>query len=219
MNILNQFFNKIYVITSYPTQNRLNDLVFFFNNECIQYELIVAPKKKYFGDYNDEKLWLGKGNFSLLSANESIFLKESFVKSNTFCVLEDDVFFDLKYKEKLNMFFEYLPNTWNILNLGYHKNTFLNKKIDNNSQLYLKLTNNEEIVGTHFMSYKKDVVPFILEKLDSNGYPMDWFLTKTIYSNFNTYTCTDKIFYARSFRETENDKFEFYKKYKSEISL
>lgn len=217
MNILNKLFDKIYIISSFSTQNRITNLIQFLNINDVKYEYVIAPKKKYFNDYNEEKLWLGKGAFSLLSANESIFLKENYTKSNSFCILEDDVWFDSNYKEKLDVFFKSLPNDWDVLNLGYHKNTPLNEKIDTIQQPYYKLNTNEEIVGTHFVAYKNNVVSYLLDNIESNMYPMDWFLTKSIYSNFNTYTCTDKIFYACSYRDYESDKNELYKQYKSEI--
>jgi hypothetical protein len=217
MNILNRFFDKIYVISSFSTQNRITNLIQFLNTNDVKYEFVIAPKKKYFDDYNQENLWLGKGAFSLLSVNESIFLKEFYIKSKSFCILEDDIWFDSNYKEKLNVFFERLPNSWDVLNLGYHKNTPLNQKFDASPLPYYKLNADEEIVGTHFVAYKNNVVQYILDKIEHNGYPMDWFLSKAIYPNFNTYTCTDKIFYASSYREYESDKSEFYKKYKSQI--
>lgn len=214
MNILNQFFKKIYVISSYPTQNRLNDLIPFLNKENIECELVISPKKKYFDDENNEGRWLGKGNFSLISANESVFLKESYLKSESFCILEDDVFFDINYKEKLNLFFKDVPNDWEILNLGYHAHTSISF---NDNLSYYKLKRDEQIVGTHFLAYKNNVINYTLEKIESEIYPIDWFLSKTIYPNFNTYTCMDKIFYASSYRECELDKSEFYKKYISRI--
>jgi len=212
MNILNKFFDKIYIITSYPTQNRLNDLISFLNTECISYELIVAPKKKYFKPDYDKTL-VNESAQSLISANESILLKEKVIQSKSFCVIEDDIYFDKNYYDKSILFFANIPSDWEILNLGYHKNTSL---LYNNT-LYYKLKQNEEIVGTHFVAYKNNVLNYMLEKIDINIYPMDWFLTKTIYSNFNTYTCIDKIFYASSYRDYESDKNEYYKKYKSEI--
>lgn len=48
MNILNQQFKKIYVISSYVTQNCLNDLHTFFDQENIDVEIVIGPKKKYF---------------------------------------------------------------------------------------------------------------------------------------------------------------------------
>lgn len=68
-----------------------------------------------------------------------------------------------------------------------------------------------------YLEKKVNVVNLLMDIIDSNIYPLDWFLTKNIYSNFNTYVCVDKIFYASSYRDYEIDKDEFYKKYKSEI--
>ena len=48
MNILNKHFNKIYIISSYSTQNRLINLIPFFAKENIDLEIVIGPKKKYF---------------------------------------------------------------------------------------------------------------------------------------------------------------------------
>lgn len=216
MNILNSFFEKIYVISSYPTQNRLNHLLLFLDKEDIQYELIISPQKKYFKDKNEDDLWIGKGAFSLLSANESIFLKEFYKKSESFCILEDDIYFDIDYKNKLTRVFKKLSNDWDILNLGFHKNTPINNKIVDGDIIY-KLQKMEEIVGAHMVVYKKNVVSFVLAELEKNKLPMDWFLTKNVYSNFNTYTCVDKIFYASSLRKAEQNLSDYYTRYESEI--
>jgi len=214
MNVLNKQFNKIYLISSYPTQNRINDVISFFIKENIECELVIAPKKKYFKpDYNITLV--NEGNQSLISANESIFLKESYLKSESFCIIEDDIFFDDDYIIKLTNLFDFLPYDWDILNLGYHEYSPINSKL-NDEKLYYKLDKNEEIVGTHIVSYKKHLVEYLLNTIDNCIYPIDWFLTRNIYSNFNTYTCCNKIFYSSSFRKNEN-KDSFYKKYKSEI--
>ena len=213
MNILNKYFNKVYVISSYATHSRLSDLLPFLDKENIQYELIIAPKKKYFKPDYDKTL-VNEGAQSLISANESIFLKESYLKSESFCILEDDIWFDINYKEKLNLFFTGMSNDWEILNLGYHSHTPISF---NDNLSYYKLKRDVEIVGTHFVAYKNNVINYTLEKIESNIFPMDWFLSKTIYPNFNTYIYTDKIFYQSSYRSYELDKNESYKKYKSEI--
>ena len=213
MNILNKHFNKVYVISSYATHSRLSDLLPFLDKENIQYELIIAPKKKYFKPDYDKTL-VNEGAQSLISANESIFLKESYLKSESFCILEDDIWFDINYKEKLNLFFTGMSNDWEILNLGYHPHTPISF---NDNLSYYKLKRDVEIVGTHFVAYKNNVINYTLEKIESNSFPMDWFLSKTICPNFNTYICTDKIFYQSSYRSYELDKNKSYKKYKSEI--
>lgn len=214
MNILNEFFNKIYVVTSYSTKNRLSELLSFLDVEKIDYELIVAPKKKYFRDYDDQNTWIGKGNFSLLSVNESILLKEYYIKSNSFCILEDDILFDISYKQKLKNVVEVLPSDWQILNLGYHAHSSI---LIENNDIFKKLKVGEYFVGTHIVGYKSNVVESLLDKIDKNTHPIDAFINNNI-SELNIYTSLDKIFYASSFRENEIDKSEFYKKYKSEIS-
>jgi len=215
MNVLNKYFNNVYVISSYTTHSRLSDLLPFLDNENIQYELIIAPKKKYFKPDYDKTL-VNEGAQSLISANESIFLKEKFNKSDTFCIIEDDVFFVDNYIDKLSILFKKLPVDWDILNLGYHEHTPINFKLNEND-VYYKLNVGEEIVGSHFIVYKQHVVQSLLDSIETCTVPMDWFLSKTICPNFSTYICTDKIFYQSSYRSYELDKNESYKKYKSEI--
>jgi hypothetical protein len=116
MNILNKYFSKIYVISSYASQNRLYDLLSFFEKEQIEFELVIGPKKKYFKqDYT--KTNNTEGVQSCISAIESILLKESFLKSETFCIMEDDVFFDDAYQSKLTNFFDKLPKDWDTMNI------------------------------------------------------------------------------------------------------
>ena len=215
MNVLNKYFNKVYVISSYATHSRLSDLLPFLDKENIKYELIISPKKKYFKpDYNITLA--NEGNQSLTSANESIFLKESYLKSDSFCVIEDDVFFVDNYIDKLSILFKKLPVDWDILNLGYHEHTPINFKLNENDVCY-KLNVGEEIVGSHFIAYKQHVVRSLLDSIETCTVPMDWFLTRNIYSNYNTSICTNKIFYSVSFRENETSS-KIYKKYKSGIN-
>lgn len=216
MNVLNKCFEKIYVISSYATQNRLNDLLPFLNKENIKYELVISPKKKYFKiDY--DKTVVNEPAQSLISVNESIFLKELYLKSDSFFVFEDDVNFDIDYIKKFDYFLNRIPKDWDIINLGYHAhNNHIHSKFSEFDVFY-KLQDKEEIVGTHAVAYKNNTISFLLNSIETSIYPMDWFLTRNVYSNFNVYTPVDKIFYASSYRDYETDKNEFYKKYKSEI--
>jgi hypothetical protein len=217
MNVLNKSFSKIYIISSYATQNRLNDLLPFLNDENISYELVISPKKKYFKDAVDDNSLMEMGSYSLLSVNESIFLKESYIKSDSFLIFEDDVSFDMNYIEKLKLFINQIPKNWDIINVGYHAhNNHLHSKFSEFDNIY-NLQDKEEIVGTHAVAYKNNTVNFILNSIETSIYPLDWFLSKNVYPNFNVYIPVDKIFYASSYRNYETDKNEFYKKYKSEI--
>ena len=135
MSILNDKFDKVFVISSHPTYNRLNNINRIFQEFDISYELIISPDKRYFDDYSliDKKnIWVGSGNKSLISANESILLKSKIEKYKSICVFEDDVFFEKNHLKMLSDFFKELNDDWQILNLGYQdvQNIIIHTLID-----------------------------------------------------------------------------------------
>lgn len=213
MNILHQQFKKLYVISSYITQNRLNDLYKFFDQENINAEIVIGPKKKYFKqDYT--KTHCSEGTQSHISATESIFLKETYLKSDTFCIMEDDALFDENYKIKFDKFFNSLPSDWEVINLGFHEYTNLN--VDYNSPYY-KLKKDQRICGAHIVAYKNHTVPFIRDVIEKCIWPWDWFLNDEVYPYFTTYVPTEHIVYGASFRDNESTRDAFYKKYESAV--
>jgi len=211
--MLSKFTNKTYGIVSYATyEDRYSDFEKTLNNS---FELVVAPKQKYFSIDDVE---FNKGAKSLISANESIFLKEKLIKNETFMIVEDDILLVDNYENLLESLFNEIPTDWDILSIGYHVNTPLNIiKLENSNLPYYKLIPYEEIVGTHALIYKKSVVDFILNEVESINEPWDWFLFKRVYPKFNTYISTQKIVYQQSYREIEIDKNAYYKKFKSKI--
>jgi hypothetical protein len=210
--MISKFTNKIYGITSYDTyDDRLVDLNETLSNN---YELIVAPKQKYFTSDEGE---FNSGAKSLVSANESIFLKEKIIKNDVFFIVEDDILLVDNYEYLLDSFFKSIPSDWDIINLGYHVNTPINTKIKETDSEYYKLLYGEELVGTHAILYKKSAVDLVLNEIDGITDPWDWFLFKKVYPKCNTYTCTKKIIFAQSYRDIEIDKNESYKKFKSKI--
>ncbi len=207
---MNQYFDKIFLISSFDTQNRLSDISEFLNKENIKYELIIAPKKKYFNN-----ITIGTGAQSLISVNESIFLKCKLENIKTFCILEDDLQFGENYKKLLDNFMNIVPSTWDILNLGYHVNS---KNIVGDLG-YCKFQGGKHvIVGTHIVCYKNCVIDLFLNESETTSlHPLDLLLQHTIYPRVDTYTSVDKMFYGGSFRSWTPDKHLFYKKYVSSI--
>lgn len=210
MNILNEKFDRIFLITSFSTLDRMDDLISFFNKENIEFELIVSPKKKYLKDGI-----LATGNRSLCCSNESIFLKSKQIGYNSILIFEDDVYFENGYEELFFDFYKTLPDKWQVLNLGFHCHS---------TQIYSDECRSEQyehgrdfLVGTHAMAYNINTFDHIIDKLDYNDRPIDLFMAEQVYDKFNVYYPTNKIFYASSYREYELDRNEYYKKYKSEI--
>lgn len=215
MNILNKYFNKIYVITSFPTEERFFNLNEKLKNENLNVEWIIAPKQKYFvnNPWTEEQPNL-PGNWSYQSAFESIFLKSKLLKLDNFLILEDDIFFVESYNSKLETIFLEIPNDWQILHLGYHyASTYVN------DIYFSKFQNNMKAIGAHAVVYKNDVYDYILDTVENCTIPIDLYLNKFVYPFFKTYTLNEQIFYQSSYRHYELDKFEFYKKYKSAVDL
>tara|TARA_S200002703_G_scaffold126666_2_gene113235 strand:- start:3752 stop:4411 length:660 start_codon:yes stop_codon:yes gene_type:complete len=217
MSILNDKFDKVFVISSHPTYNRLNNINHIFQEFDISYELIISPDKRYFDDYSliDKKnIWVGSGNKSLISANESILLKSKIEKYKSICVFEDDVFFEKNHLKMLSDFFKELNDDWQILNLGYHAHSNVSVNFSNKVH---RIKKDDVIIGTHVICYKENIFDELLTELSKNKYPIDWFLDKTIYYKYMSYIPTDRIFYASSYRRCECDSDADYKLYKSEI--
>jgi GR25 family glycosyltransferase involved in LPS biosynthesis len=212
MNILNKTFDKIYIIGSFATQSRYNDLHNKLNKEKIDVEWVIAPKKKYFLQHWTVESPNLPGNWSHQSAFESIFLKSKAIGLNNFLILEDDVIFDEHYINKFQTFYSSIPDDWQILNMGYH---FHSIHVD--ADIYYKFNHDGYLIGTHANAYKNDTFNIILDEFEKCTCPVDIFLSNNVYKKLNTYASTEKIFYQSSYRSYESDKDANYKKYLSEI--
>lgn len=214
MNILNKYFHKIYIITSFSTEERFLNLNENLINQKIDAEWIVAPKQKYFINpktKNDDNL---PGNWSYQSAFESVFLKSKLLKLENFLILEDDIFFVENYNLKLEKILLEIPTDWQILHLGYHyASTYAN------DVSFSKFENNMKAIGAHAVVYKNVVFDYILNTVENCTMPIDLYLNNDVYPVFKTYMLNTRIFYQSSYRHYESDKFEFYKKYKSAVDI
>jgi len=214
MNILNKTFDKIYLISSFLTQNRYYHLKPILDEQEINVEVVVAPKQKYFTfDVTDSSPNM-PGNWSYQSAFESIFLKSKLLNLNNFLILEDDIVFAPDYIEKFERYYSTIPTDWQILHMGYH---FYSTNF--NDGIYHKFEGDMTAIGAHAVVYKNDVFDPILELVEKNTLPMDLFLNNTPYKVYNTYVAREKIFYQSSYRHYEEDKNFFYKKYPSAVDL
>ena len=85
-------FDRIYLVTSYHTKNRLKETLPHLKENGIEPELFVAPLKGYFPQFhrfNTEDVWPGK--LSLACAYEQLFQKCILENVNLALFIEDDV--------------------------------------------------------------------------------------------------------------------------------
>jgi len=91
VNLLDHF-EKIYLITSYHTKDRLKDTLPHLKENGIDPELFVAPIKYHFPHYhkyNTEQIWPGK--LSVACAYEQLFQKCLIENTETALFIEDDI--------------------------------------------------------------------------------------------------------------------------------
>lgn len=212
MNVLNKHFDMVYLVTSFSSQERLKDILPYLNKENIHYTLITAPDKRYFSDYYIKGHQIDKGNTSLASANQSILLHAKYNNYKKFCVLEDDIYFEENYQEKVDLFFSCIPKNWQLVNMGWHAHmTYMT-----DSPVYEKIEKDNNIVGCHMIGYN-NVTDFMIRSHKKFKGILDLWLAEKIFYKKRSYLATEKIFLQQSYREEDVDKYEDYKKYKSAI--
>lgn len=124
-SILNQQFEKIFIITSYATSDRIESISEKLRKDNIIAEFIVSPKNRHFGSFINEpsSIHVVPAAYSLYCSMESIFLLAKMHKYDNMLVFEDDVFFSDNYDIIVYNFMQDVPIDWNILNLGYHRHS------------------------------------------------------------------------------------------------
>jgi len=203
-SILNKIFQKVFVITSYATQDRLERLVPYLEKLHIDYELIISPKKKYLSEFDSYTV----GEQSLVSGYESVFLYAKTKNIKTFCVLEDDIVFVEDFERKIKKLFQDLPKDWNIINLGYTShNTF-----STSNSIVEKISSKTTVFTTHFTAYN-NINEVMIEKLEQCTNTIDLFYLWFVYKNFNSYVAKEKIAFQSSFRQNGNKNTEEENKY------
>lgn len=123
--MINSIVDKIFVITTLNSQ-RVDYIKNHLNQNNIKFDFFVAPYAEIIndeiivndgGDISDKN---HKALISLISAYVSIIEIAKISNFKSICVIEDDCYFQKEWVKKLQDFFNYLPNNWDLLNLGYH---------------------------------------------------------------------------------------------------
>ena len=131
MNVLNQHFDKIYVITSYFHKSRIKYIKELFHIEDIKFdfhyavhpdfldELPLQKYLKYLRD-NNQSDTLPSSKYRISASISHLQVLRQFQYSNykNILIFEDDVIFENNYQNKLSDFMNNVPMNWDILNLG-----------------------------------------------------------------------------------------------------
>lgn len=125
MNILNRYFEKVFIITTSHSDQRHEYIKKIVKKENIRCEFVFAPNKKYCVEFYNKDLWGeirhdNSAYTSLTSSYYSIFTSSIFHGYKNILIFEDDVKFEENYEIKFQNFMKNLPSNWNFLNLGFH---------------------------------------------------------------------------------------------------
>ena len=125
MNVLNEYFDKIYVITSYFHKPRIKYINELFNKENIKFDFHYAVHPEFLDgsiiesylDYlksNNQIDTLPTSKYRISAAISHLQVLRQFQYSNynNVLVFEDDVSFESDYQTKLSSFMDNIPVNW-----------------------------------------------------------------------------------------------------------
>lgn len=125
INIINNFFDNVYLVNLEKSKDRLNNITKILNNENIKFERFNAVYGK---ELSDEYIKTITTNFCYNFCPKSVIgcalshiliwkdiLKKNYKNS---LILEDDIYFDENYKNNLKKSLNELPHDWDIVYLG-----------------------------------------------------------------------------------------------------
>jgi hypothetical protein len=123
--MLHTLVDKVFVITTLNS-DRVDYIRSHLYDNNILFDFVVAPNyniitdKIVVNDGGDTANKNHKASISLISAYSSIIESARISKFDKVCIIEDDCFFSNGWVDKFNLFYNNVPNDWDLLNVGYH---------------------------------------------------------------------------------------------------
>jgi len=216
MNVLNQYFDKVYVITAEQHSLRIDYIKELFKKENIIFDFHYAVDANYLNkqilqDYVDymksiNTIPVVPPSMYCISATIShLQVLNSFKYSDYSNVLifEDDVYFTENYQEKLKLFMNNVPADWDILNLGKNY-TFKPEQVNCLSEHISVL---KSVYGAHSYAFSKNKIQQFCNKFNDVRclpYAPDSLLIQCYQNDYKAYTPSNFLIGALS--EHNQDK-------------
>jgi GR25 family glycosyltransferase involved in LPS biosynthesis len=216
MNVLNKYFDKIYVITAKQHQNRICYIKKLFKNENIIFDFhyavdvdylnkqILKDYVEYIESINNSPV-VPPSMYCISATISHLQILNSFKYSDYSNVLifEDDVYFADNYQEKLELFINNVPNDWDILNLGQNY-TFKQNQVSFLSEHVNILKN---MYGVHSYAFSKNKINHFCNKFNNTiylPYALDSLLIQSYQTDYKAYAPSNFLIGALS--EHNQDK-------------
>lgn len=204
--MLHTLVDKVFVITTINS-DRVGYIGRHLTDHGIQFEFFIAPDysiisdKIVVSDGGDTSNKNHRASASLISAYNSIIENARISNFDKICIIEDDCFFCDDWIDRFKLFYDNVPNDWDLINIGYHPlhdtDTVKDKYND-----YVSIPLNYHHT-THCMFIKNTCyVEFLkLSRLWNYTIPIDYVFNE-IYKNrlYKSYIPVDKIAHQLSVR-------------------
>jgi GR25 family glycosyltransferase involved in LPS biosynthesis len=216
MHILNKYFNKIYVITVCPPNERVSHIYSYFKSINLNFELRVSSHTNFLKNFIYGNASVNENEQSLTSNYASIIYESYYNNLENFVILEDDNFFNNNFENDFEYFYKNLPTDWDVLHLSdYNIEEYINKQHINEfcDRIFLKYT-------TNCMIFKNsDKYKLIADSCVNSRYPIDYVLN-SLYANkiLTAYAPKKNLTHQLSYR-SENERQLSNKKFNSLIKF
>lgn len=166
LNILNKFFEKIYVITCVDFNTRHKFIKQQFKKFKIDFSFFIAPEQYLFVDNI-----LSRSEQSLLYAHKECIVNAKINGYKNILICEDDVLFKNKPRKNFKEFIQVLPNDWDAIQLGnqlWASKWLHREKIKDNLYRFYHGT------GSHCIGINQKAYNNMISSLESNNNPADF---------------------------------------------
>lgn len=177
-NNMNNFFDKIYVVTCKKFKERHKHIINHFKKFNIEFEFIYGPDSNMLDikniNINPEKKF-SKNTMATLFTHYKSWEESIKNNYNSVLICEDDVFLMDYFENELVKFMKQVPNDWDVLQLGWQpfNYNFPNSKLINNNVR----KNWSFIGGAHCYALKLntciELVNALILKKSDNDYKTD----------------------------------------------
>jgi len=187
MNVINEYFDKVYVITTSIETDRQSYISNYLNKNNIIYNLRTSVPYTFLQNYPIRDLWnsdriTNSKEISLCLCYLSIFKECLYNKTYKILILEDDIVFENDYIEKFIKFMSSVKDNWDILNFGYH-----HKKYESGWKYFEvdEFVSDAEVSWTtHMVAFNKEIILRNLsDKIINSTMPIDYII------NYFTHIC------------------------------
>jgi len=183
--MINNFFDKIYVISCVDNFDRQQYVIKHFKNNNIQFEFRPSIDYKFFK--TDTKI--SAQNISLIQSHRQCILEAKLNYYKKILICEDDIEFVEFINESFSEFIKILPNDWHFMQLGNQSGKIIEKflsrkQIESNLYKFLWGT------GSHCIGINSNIYDVCINNLFSENEPID-FLYYKLFEKYNCYCPKD----------------------------